>query len=82
MIDDLRSRLNRSLGAAFQVEREVGGGGMSRVFLAHEEALDRRVFVKVLDLEHAVASAAERFRREIKVVAAAAPARGSGSERR
>jgi serine/threonine-protein kinase len=69
MTDDLRSRLDRSLGAAFQVDRELGGGGMSRVFLAHEAALDRRVVVKVLDLEHAVASAAERFRREIRVIA-------------
>jgi serine/threonine-protein kinase len=69
MIDDLRARLDRSLGTTFQVDRELGGGGMSRVFVAHEAALDRRVVVKVLDLEHAVASAAERFRREIRVIA-------------
>lgn len=42
---------------------------MSRVFLATERALERQVVIKVLDLEGAVDASAERFRREIKVVA-------------
>ena len=68
--DDLRSRLQALLGDHIAIERELGGGGMARVFLATEEALDRRIVVKALDLEMAVAAGADRFRREIKVVAA------------
>ena len=68
--DDLRSRLQASLGDHIVIERELGGGGMARVFLATETALDRRIVVKALDLEMAVAAGADRFRREIKVVAA------------
>ncbi|HSA56503.1 MAG TPA: serine/threonine-protein kinase [Gemmatimonadaceae bacterium] len=67
--NDLRSRLERSLGASVTIERELGGGGMARVFLGTERALDRRIVVKVLDLESAVQASAERFRREIKLVA-------------
>ena len=66
---DLRERLQRSLGDAIALERELGGGGMARVFLGTERALDRQIVVKTLDLEVAIASGAERFRREIKVVA-------------
>jgi hypothetical protein len=67
--DDLAARLQRSLADTFTIERELGGGGMARVFLAHERALARRVVVKVLDLEGAVAASAERFRREVQVIA-------------
>ena len=66
---DLPERLQRSLGGAIALERELGGGGMARVFLATERALDRRIVVKALDLQVAISSGAERFRREIKVVA-------------
>ncbi len=31
---DLKDRLQSALGAAYRIEREMGGGGMSRVFLA------------------------------------------------
>jgi serine/threonine-protein kinase len=69
MTDDLGPRLQRSLGDAFAIERELGGGGMARVYLARDAALDRHVVIKVLDLEGAVAASAERFRREIKLIA-------------
>ena len=65
---DLREQLERSLGEVFTIERELGGGGMSRVFLARERALDRQVVVKVLHPELAGVNV-ERFRREIQVVA-------------
>ena len=68
-IDDIQTRLQRSLSDSLVIERELGGGGMARVFLATERALDRRLVVKALDLEQSVAAGAERFRREIKVVA-------------
>src|SRR4026209_1599247 len=34
----LSGQLQTSLGEAFAIERELGGGGMSRVFLARERA--------------------------------------------
>ena len=42
MNSELRERLQTSLGSTYPLERELGGGGMSRVFVAHEAALDRR----------------------------------------
>ena len=65
---ELSERLQTSLGEAFSIERELGGGGMSRVFLARERALDRQVVVKVLHPELAGVNV-DRFRREIQVVA-------------
>ena len=62
---DLLERLSIVLGDEFVVERELGGGGMSRVFVALETALNRRVVVKVLPDEIATALSRERFRREI-----------------
>src|SRR2546423_8619250 len=66
---DLREQLQQTLGDAYRVERELGGGGMSRVFVARETALDRAVVVKVLHPEMAAAVNIERFRREIRVSA-------------
>ena len=65
---DLRERLEDALGDDFAIERELGGGGMSQVFLAQERALDRRVVVKVLHPELSALNV-DRFRREIQVVA-------------
>ena len=42
---------------------------MSRVFLAHEAALGRKVVIKVLRPELAEALSAERFKREVKLAA-------------
>ncbi len=65
----LRAQLQKSLGEAYTIERELGGGGMSRVFVAHERAFDRRVVVKVIPHEFAAGMNSERFRREIQLVA-------------
>ena len=67
---ELRDRLQSALGASFRVERELGGGGMSRVFLAQEVRLGRQVVVKVLPPEMAAGVSAERFEREIRLAAA------------
>ncbi|MFN2564568.1 MAG: protein kinase [Gemmatimonadaceae bacterium] len=67
---DLRSYLQRSLGAGYTLERELGGGGMSRVFVARDHALGRKVVVKVLPPELAAALSVERFRREVMLAAA------------
>ncbi|HEY0364025.1 MAG TPA: hypothetical protein VGC83_17230 [Solirubrobacteraceae bacterium] len=48
MAELLRDRLHSTLGADYALTRELGGGGMSRVFLARDAALERDVFVSVL----------------------------------
>jgi len=66
---DLTDRLNESLAPTYRVERELGGGGMSRVFLATEITLGRSVVIKVLPPDMSTAFLAERFRREITLAA-------------
>jgi eukaryotic-like serine/threonine-protein kinase len=67
--DSVRDRLQASLGTAYHLERELGGGGMSRVFVAEETGLTRTVVVKVLSPDLAEALNVERFRREIQLAA-------------
>ena len=69
MTTDLRDRLQLALGAAYTLERELGGGGMSRVFVATETALGRTVVVKVLPPELAAGVRTDRFKREITLAA-------------
>src|SRR5213080_845715 len=66
---DLLARLQSALGDAYRIERELGGGGMSRVFLAQETALKRPVVIKVLPPEMAAGVNVERFRREVELAA-------------
>jgi serine/threonine-protein kinase len=66
----LQNQLQQTLGDAYRLERELGGGGMSRVFVAEEVRLERKVVVKVLSPELAEGLSAERFEREIRTVAA------------
>jgi tetratricopeptide (TPR) repeat protein len=68
-MSELHDRLQTALGNAYKIEKELGGGGMSRVFLATETALGRRVVVKVLPPEMAAGVNIERFRREIQLAA-------------
>ena len=69
MAADFRAELQANLSATFALERELGGGGMSRVFLATETALGRRVVIKTVPGDMLSAAAAERFRREILTAA-------------
>src|SRR5437660_8753354 len=66
---DFRAHLEEALGHAYQLERELVGAGMSRVFVARERSLGRLVVVKVLPPELAAGVNRERFRREIQVAA-------------
>jgi serine/threonine-protein kinase len=66
---DLRDQLQATLGTAYILERELGGGGMSRVFIAEDTSLGRKVVVKVLLPDLAATVNIERFRREIQLAA-------------
>src|SRR6266702_2306262 len=69
VVDDLQSRLADALSGRYTLERELGRGGMSVVFLATDHRNQRRVALKVLRPELAGALGPERFLREIKVAA-------------
>lgn len=69
MTSELRDQLQATLGGAYTIERELMGGGMSRMFVALETALGRRVVIKVLPPEMAAGVSVERFKREIQVAA-------------
>jgi len=66
---DLRDQLQQTIGNSYTIERELGGGGMSRVFLAEERRLHRKVVIKLLSPELAAGVSAERFEREIQLAA-------------
>jgi serine/threonine protein kinase len=66
---DIRERLQESLGQTFTIERELPRGGMSRVYVALENALGRHVVIKVLAPELTASLSAERFKREISLAA-------------
>ena len=70
MTDPFQRKLQTSLGSAYTLDRELGGGGMSRVFVARDEALGRDVVVKVLAPNLAEGLSVERFAREIRLAAA------------
>ena len=61
----LADQLSAALGGAYTIERELGGGGMSRVFVALDERCERRVAVKVLPEHLAASVSVDRFKREI-----------------
>src|SRR5687768_12554917 len=69
MTDQLFEHLQQTLGDSYRLERELGGGGMGRVFVAEETTLERKVVVKVLPPELGRSMSAERFRREIQLAA-------------
>jgi serine/threonine-protein kinase len=69
MSEDFRASLEDALRDRYAIERELGGGGMARVFLATEVALGRRIVLKVLLPELAAGLSAKRFEREIRLAA-------------
>jgi len=69
MAQDIREQVQSSLGDTHTIERELGGGGMSRTFVSLERALSRRVVIKVLSPELSAGVSVERFKREILLAA-------------
>jgi serine/threonine protein kinase len=68
-MEELRESVQAALGSAYALGRELGGGGMSRVFLADDSSLERQVVVKVLLPELASAVSVQRFAREVRATA-------------
>jgi TolB-like protein len=68
-VTELRDRLQAALGDSYNVEKELGGGGMSHVFLAVERRLDRQVVIKLLPPDLVAGVSLDRFHREIQLVA-------------
>jgi serine/threonine protein kinase/TolB-like protein len=69
LIDETIPRLPSVLDGRYQIERELGRGGMATVYLARDLRHERNVAVKVLHPETAAALGAERFLAEIKMTA-------------
>lgn len=63
--EDLRD----ALAERYTLERELGQGGMATVYLARDVRHERPVALKVLHAEQSAALGAERFHREIKLLA-------------
>src|SRR5215213_8343247 len=65
----LSPSLSGALAGRYEIERELGRGGMATVYLAQERKHARQVAIKVLHAELAASLGAERFLREIGIVA-------------
>jgi serine/threonine protein kinase/Tfp pilus assembly protein PilF len=66
---DLSTELTAALAGRYAIERELGRGGMATVYLAREHKHDRQVAIKVLHRELGASLGADRFLREIGIVA-------------
>ncbi len=68
-MSDPEVRLTTALSDRYEIEGELGQGGMAIVYLANDVKHDRKVALKVLRPELAAVIGAERFLQEIKVTA-------------
>ena len=69
MASELQDLLQRALGSAYRIEREIGVGGMATVFSAVETSLGRHVAIKVLKPELTADMSTDRFAREVRLAA-------------
>jgi serine/threonine protein kinase len=70
MADSLRERISSAIGAQYRIDDEIGRGGMSVVYRAHDLRLNRPVAIKVLPPELALDPAVRsRFTREAQTSA-------------
>src|SRR5689334_13342672 len=63
------TQLAGAVADRYDIEREIGHGGMATVYLARDRRHNRRVAVKVLDAELGAVIGVERFLTEIQVTA-------------
>ncbi len=66
---DQFARLQAALAGRYDIERELGAGGMATVYLAEDVKHHRKVAVKVLRPDLAAALGTDRFIREIEIAA-------------
>jgi serine/threonine-protein kinase len=69
MTDAIRDRLAASLAERYEMQREIGRGGMATVYLARDIRHQRNVALKLLDPDLGAVLGAERFLSEIRVTA-------------
>jgi len=63
------SQLQSALAGRYQIEHQIGRGGMATVWIAHDLKHDRQVAIKVIRPEMSAALGSERFLREIRIAA-------------
>jgi tRNA A-37 threonylcarbamoyl transferase component Bud32 len=68
-MSDLLERLRTAISDRYEIERELGAGGMATVYLARDLKHHRHVALKVLRPDLAVVLGGERFLREIEIAA-------------
>ncbi|HKS05555.1 MAG TPA: serine/threonine-protein kinase [Gemmatimonadaceae bacterium] len=68
-VSDTMQRLRAAIGDRYDVQRELGRGGMATVFLARDIKHEREVAIKVLHPELAASLGGDRFEREIRLAA-------------
>jgi eukaryotic-like serine/threonine-protein kinase len=68
-LSDILVRLQAALADRYNLERELGRGGMATVYLARDLKHERPVAIKVLHPELGMALGPERFLREIRYAA-------------
>ncbi len=66
---DILDRMKAALADRYQIERELGSGGMATVYLAHDLKHDRPVALKIMRPELSAILGGERFLREISIAA-------------
>jgi serine/threonine protein kinase len=68
-MSELRNQLSEALAGRYEIDRELGRGGMATVFLARDLKHHRQVAVKVLNADLRAVLGVERFLSEIRVTA-------------
>ena len=68
-MSDKVERFGSALADRYEIERELGRGGMAVVYLARDRKHDRQIAIKAISAEYAEAVGSERFLREIKTAA-------------
>ena len=63
------AQLNAALSGRYEIEREIGAGGMATVYLARDLRHHRKVALKLLNPELGAVLGADRFLSEIRVTA-------------